>query len=151
VGTAGTSIDATSLTITATNAGRLLGAGVAGTAIVEGIEFPPPIPPLTATQTGALPPALFRSTNTPLPPTSSAGFAGVTNYHEVKGTTLAYVNDAGTIDLRDGALEIRSADHTSIQALAGAASFTKTIANAAAIAGSFSANTLDLIRASLGK
>ena len=127
IGNNGTTIDADTLTLEASNDGRIMGIGVAAAVVSD-------IPGLSITPKGNKPSQI------------GVGIAGVYNENLVTDNTQAYVNDQGTITLVDD-LSIDSQDHTSIFSVSGAATLVKPSATAKAavgLAGAVSINELDM-------
>ena len=127
IGNNGTTIDADTLTLEASNDGRIMGIGVAAAVVSD-------IPGLSITPKGNKPSQI------------GIGIAGVYNENFVTDNTQAYVNDQGKITLVDD-LSIDSQDHTSIFSVSGAATLVKPSATAKAavgLAGAVSINELNM-------
>ena len=127
IGNNGTTIDADTLTLEASNDGRIMGIGVAAAVVSD-------IPGLSITPKGNKPSQI------------GVGIAGVYNENFVTDNTQAYVNDQGKITLVDD-LSIDSQDHTSIFSVSGAATLVKPSATAKAavgLAGAVSINELNM-------
>jgi len=118
-----TVIDVTGLTLESRNTGLLLGVAVAGT-----VAGPTKLNELASGSSSKLP--------------LSVGVSGAVGINEIGETTRSYVNDTGTITLAQGALALDSDSDTRILAVTGSLSLAAKNLIAAALAGSFSQNTL---------
>ena len=123
-GNAGTIINATGLSIDASNTGNITGVSVAGAIADKG----------TAKQT---------SQQIPISAPVEVGVAGAVGINEINDTTKSYINDNAKITLANGALELDSNDNTSILATTGSLSLAARNMIAIGLAGSISKNTLD--------
>jgi len=126
VGSAGTVIDVTGLSLSATNSGKVAGVGVAGAVVAD-------VPVVGIVENKNIQPTQI-----------GVGFTGVAEINRITDATSAYVNDDGAITLGGGDLKAGAGNQTGLFALAGAATLVKVPKTAVGIAGAFAYNEMNL-------